>query len=195
MTASPKAASVANTEASAEPASRQRRQDQEKPNSDGRKVNRADTYSVVDFPWDAEKTKLERRARAVGKCSIRETKALFNVCGTSHEFIIQLVISRIVGHEPDRCDQAKQREYKAPAINVVDFERNGYGGRDRQQTQQLEPDVGQRPKVAADLAVFRGKCVSTILVHGLLRETSSSCRTEVSWRAQWQFSTRAGHQM
>jgi len=56
-----------------------------------------------------EKAKTEPHGRAVGKRSICETEASLDACSTPDEIIIQLVISRVVGHKSNRREEAKQR--------------------------------------------------------------------------------------
>jgi len=87
---------------------------------------------MIDFPFDAEQAKAEPRVGTVGKSAIGEAEASLDGRSPPDELIIELVISRVVRHKPDRRDEAEQREDKTSATRVVTFERSSCGDCDRQ---------------------------------------------------------------
>src|SRR5215216_3460011 len=82
----------------------------EKPKCDGRAVDRADSRPVIYPPLEKQERDLQPRSSSVGEGAIRNIQAALDICGASHEVIIELIVSGIVSNERNRDDEPKERQ-------------------------------------------------------------------------------------
>jgi hypothetical protein len=139
-------------------------QDYKQPSGQGTQVDPPDLAMS-----DLEGTGQPPRPRALREPSLLEAQQAFEMGGASNKLVVQLIIAKIVERRACRNHETEYRNQRAARIGRrCCRERDSGACPDRQQGKKLESDVGQEPKIAADLRVLRLKVRNPgiLLSHG-----------------------------
>ncbi len=142
----------------------QRLKGQEQPQRDGRQVNCRNGAPMTDRPPKPPETVGQPIGLTVRKGAIGDSNFTLNGGGPLDQTVIELVVSLVVSDETQRGRQAKHREGQRSWRLVLGLESGAGQGGQGQKAEQLETDVRQSPKVAADLGIFLQQRLPAVLL-------------------------------